>query len=177
MYKFLFILYNKVGNLRASFWKLLGLKIGKSVYFGKGVMISRPKYVKIGDNVKITNSTIIHGSAKGLIIGSNVKINRNSWFGGDEKIEIKNFVQMGPNVTILSSNHGTKKQYPIFSQKVVSKPVLVEEDVWIGTNVVILPGVTIGKGAVVGAGAVVTKNVKPYSIVGGVPAKFIKYRE
>lgn len=57
-----------------------------------------------------------------------------------------------------------------------NKPVVIGNDVWIGANVSILPGVTIGDGAILAAGAVITKNVEPYSIVGGVPAKLIKYR-
>jgi acetyltransferase-like isoleucine patch superfamily enzyme len=54
--------------------------------------------------------------------------------------------------------------------------VVIEDDVWIGTRAIILHGVTIGRGAIIGAGAVVTKNVPPYAIVGGVPAKIIKFR-
>ena len=57
------------------------------------------------------------------------------------------------------------------------KEITIEKDVWIGTQAVILPGVTIGEGAIVAAGAVVTKEVKPFSVVGGVPAKLIKMRE
>ncbi len=56
------------------------------------------------------------------------------------------------------------------------KSVIIEDDVWIGTNAIILPGVTIGQGAVIGAGAVVTKDVSPYAIVAGVPARLIRYR-
>ena len=56
------------------------------------------------------------------------------------------------------------------------KDVVVEEDVWLGVNVTLLSGITVGRGAIVGAGAVVTKNVPPYSVVGGVPAKFIKFK-
>ena len=56
------------------------------------------------------------------------------------------------------------------------KDVVVEEDVWIGVNVTLLSGVTIGRGAIVAAGAVVTKDVPPYSIAGGVPARFIKFK-
>ena len=65
---------------------------------------------------------------------------------------------------------------PIRFQAFESGPVIIEDDVWLGANVVVLPNVKIGKGAIIGANAVVTKNVAPYSIMGGVPAKFIKYR-
>nr|WP_143033346.1 DapH/DapD/GlmU-related protein [Prevotellamassilia timonensis] len=54
--------------------------------------------------------------------------------------------------------------------------VIIEDDCWIGFNVIILPGVTIGKGSIIGAGAVVTKSIPPYSVAGGVPAKVIKSR-
>jgi maltose O-acetyltransferase len=57
------------------------------------------------------------------------------------------------------------------------EPVIIEDDVWIGARVIILPGVKIGKGSIVGAGAVVTKDVEPYSIVAGVPAKLIRKRK
>lgn len=58
----------------------------------------------------------------------------------------------------------------------ITGKVVLEDDVWIGYRAIILPGVTIHKGAVVGAGAVVTKDVEPFAVVGGVPAKVIKYR-
>ncbi|EOR94083.1 Tetrahydrodipicolinate N-acetyltransferase [Arcticibacter svalbardensis MN12-7] len=57
-----------------------------------------------------------------------------------------------------------------------ASPVIIESDVWIGSNVVVLPGIRIGKGSVVGTGSVVTKNIAPYAVVGGVPAKIIKFR-
>ena len=63
----------------------------------------------------------------------------------------------------------------IASGQVLDKDVIVEEDVWLGCNVTLLAGVTIGRGATVAAGAVVTKSLPPYSICGGVPAKFIKF--
>lgn len=74
--------------------------------------------------------------------------------------------------------YGIHKQNARFQNSEIrdNEPVIIGHDVWIGANVSILPGVTIGDGAVVAAGAVVTKNVEPYAIVGGVPAKLIKYR-
>ena len=56
------------------------------------------------------------------------------------------------------------------------EPVIISEDVWVGTGAIILKGVNIGRGAIVAAGAIVNKNVPPYAIVGGIPAKIIKYR-
>lgn len=102
------------------------------------------------------------------------------------KLIIGNFVSIASGVKfILGGNH----RYDIFSTfplnycyfgesgTLCSKgQITVEDDVWIGTDVIILSGVTIGKGAVIGAGSVVTKEVPPYAIVGGNPAKIIKYR-
>lgn len=105
----------------------------------------------------------------------------------DGKIKIGRFTSIAQNVTIQQFNHNMKlpstyaMQFHFFSHNfkddVVSKgDVIIGEDVWIGSNVVILSGVKIGRGAVVAAGSIVTKDVEPYSIVGGVPSKKIKMR-
>lgn len=103
------------------------------------------------------------------------------------KIRIGSYTSIAPNVTITEFNHnvGAITTYGIksnlfgheFKEDVVSKgDIIIGEDVWIGSNVAILSGVRIGRGAIIAAGAVVNKNVEPYSIVGGVPAKKIKMR-
>lgn len=109
------------------------------------------------------------------------------YFGVEnEKLEVGNYVSIADNVTfILSGNHyiDTFTTYPFkvlcFDEKVEAwgkGPIKVGDDVWIGYGATILSGVTIGQGALIAAGSVVVKDVEPYSVVGGNPAKLIKYR-
>jgi acetyltransferase-like isoleucine patch superfamily enzyme len=91
-------------------------------------------------------------------------------------IAIGSRVMIGSHTAITSITHDYAEEDMRFAPT-IRKPVVVEDDVWIGTHSIILPGVTIGKGSVVGANSVVTKDVKPYSIVYGSPAKIYKYRE
>ena len=96
---------------------------------------------------------------------------------GKGKITIGNNVLIGPNVVLRSSNHSfktTKKS--IMEQGMTEGEIIIHDDVWIGSNAVILPNCEVGNGAIIAAGAVVTSNIDSYSIVGGVPAKLIKKR-
>lgn len=130
------------------------MKPSNSAKFESGIYISDCKHLSIGANCRINENVFIQGA----IIGDQVLI--------------------APGVSILSTGHVYEnKDVAIIDQgnSPVSPPV-IKDDVWIGRNAIIKDGVTIGKGAIVGAGAVVTKDVESYTIVGGVPAKFIKYR-
>jgi virginiamycin A acetyltransferase len=104
-----------------------------------------------------------------------------------EKVTIGNYVSIAPNVTFLVGvNHqiNTATTFPFYSKLIerspidaISKgPIVVEDEVWIGTSAMIFSGVTIGKGAIIAAGSLVTKDVPAYGIVGGNPAKLIRYR-
>lgn len=95
------------------------------------------------------------------------------------EIKIGKYVMMGPECVIYTRNHAhSRTDIPMQLQGYEEpKPVTIGDDVWLGKRVIILPGVTIGEGSVIAAGAVVTKDVPPYSIVGGVPAKVIKNRK
>lgn len=92
-------------------------------------------------------------------------------------LKIGSNVLMGPECVILTTNHNfNRRNVPIRLQGSTTKPIIIGNDVWIGQRVMIMPGVEIGDGAIIAAGAVVSKNVAPYTIVGGIPAKLIKQR-
>lgn len=106
-----------------------------------------------------------------LKIGKGVFINSGVMFTDLGGIELADNVLVGPNATIISVNHPLDPQR---RHEVEMKPVLVEENAWLGANSTILPGVKVGKNAVVAAGAVVTKDVPANTVVAGVPARVIK---
>lgn len=97
----------------------------------------------------------------------------------DFQIIIGDRVSIAPNVTMISESEPNNSPHlasiPYVKDNLIKdEKIIIEDDVWIGASVTILPGVTIGKGAIVGAGAVVAKNVEPYTVVAGVPAKLIR---
>lgn len=96
---------------------------------------------------------------------------------GGGGIEIKDDTMVGFESIILTCTHNSdRKDIPIREQGMFCAHVKIGKDVWIGARVIILPGVTIGDGAIIGSNAVVSKDVMPNTIVGGVPAKFIRER-
>lgn len=128
---------------------------GSLNYFENNVYIGKGSAVKIGSNCQINENVFIQGA----IIGS--------------------YVMIAPNVSILTKGHAFgDTEIPMVQQGNTKELIpLIEDDVWIGRNAIIMPGITIGKGSIIGAGAIVTKDVKPFSIVGGVPAKLLRNRD
>jgi len=107
-----------------------------------------------------------------LCIGENCILGNNGFYDAREGIVIGRNVNIAAEVRIYTREHDIDS--PDFAE--VGGKVVIGDYVYIGTRVTILPGVTIGKGAVVASGAVVTKDVSPFTLVGGVPAKFIRER-
>ena len=138
-------------KVRFLFFKISGMKIGKQTYINMRQYILGPKRIKIGNGCHINQSCFLDGRA-GIAIGDNVSISHY--------------------VKIVTGSHDV--QSSDFCGKF--SPVIIGNHVWIGMGAIILPNVKIGDGAVVAAGAVVTKNVEPYSIVAGIPAKKITDR-
>lgn len=149
--------YRPLNYLKKKFLELNGAKIGKRPIFYPGVFIFPGRNLVVGDDVDF---------AKGVIIGTP---------GG---VRIGDRVLLGFGCQIMSGNHVIPpNKGKIFHSGFDRKPVSIEKDAWIGAYSVIVAGVTVGEGAVVAAGSVVTKDVAPFSIVGGVPAKLIRMRD
>lgn len=172
-----------IGQKIAVFFGNTGVRIKKNVTVGKHPAISpesriNPRRSKLtfGDDVVIAPNAMIQGN---VCIGDRCSVQTGTLIVGDSTygIRIGNDVRIAPYVVIISSNHVfDRTDVTIASQGLRNAPIIIEDDVWIGSRVNITAGVTIGKGAVIGAGAVVTKDVQPYTVVGGVPARVIKKR-
>jgi len=121
-------------------------------------------------------------SYENIYVGNNVSIGYSPVFMASlSKIRIGNNVMFGPNVTLVGGNHNTTVVGEFMTdvhQKTENDDlgIIIEDDVWVGCNVTILRGVSIGRGAIIAADALVNKSVPPYSIVGGNPAKILKFR-
>ena len=129
----------------------------------------------IGRKPKLKDHNIIF-DGKNLIIGDNFTSGKYNYFAGGEII-IGNNVAMANFIVIETTNHELRKDRLISEQPVNRLKVVIEDDVLISDRVTILPGVTIKKGAVIGGGSVINKDVEPYSIVAGNPAKVINFRK
>ena len=164
--------------MRKVICRAVACQFGHSVTINSGVGFKHLETFEIGDRVFIGAQTYLQGRFDGkCIIGNNVWIGPQSYFDARDLI-IEDYVGWGPGAKILGSTHtGIPADIPIIQTDLEIKLVKIEVGADIGMNAVILPGVTIGKGSIVGAGAVVTKDVAPFSIVAGVPAKFLRWRE
>ena len=164
--------------MRRAIWRAVAAKFGNGVTIGSNVGFKHLETFEIGDGVFIGAQSYIQGRFDGkCIINDHVWIGPQSYFDARNLI-IEEYVGWGPGAKVLGSSHtGLPVDRPIVQTDLVIEQVKIEAWADIGVNAVILPGVTIGKGSIVGAGAVVTKDVPPFSIVAGVPAQFLRWRE
>ena len=135
----------------------------------------KPIFKSCGKNVNIERN-VFFGTGFNLVIGDNSGLGINALIPGDTIIG-KN-VMMGPNVYILStSHHFDDIETPMIDQgKTVKKQCIIEDDIWIGRQVIFTPGRTVKKGSIIGAGTVLCKDFEAYSIIGGNPSKLIRKR-
>ncbi len=160
------------------FYKMTGDHLPKTQHFKWGGKYRTKLTSKIirscGENVNVEKGASFTPE---LVIGDNSGIGINSEIYGP--VFIGNNVLMGPEVIIYTQNHSYSKKSVLIRNQGYDdyKKVVIEDDVWIGRRAMIMPGSHIGKGAVIAAGSVVSGNVPEYAVVGGVPAKVIKYRK
>lgn len=137
--------------VRRFFYRFFGMKIGSGSTIHTGARFYNVANISIGEDT---------------IIGEQVVLD------GRDKLVIGNHVDFATQVMVYNAEHDLEDK----DFKAVTAPVVIEDYVFVGPRAIILPGVKIGKGAVVAAGAVVSKDVEPFTVVGGVPAKLIRKR-
>jgi acetyltransferase-like isoleucine patch superfamily enzyme len=193
--------------IRGAWLRLWAKRCGGRLLVGRGARILNPWHLEVGRNVKIEEGAEVQCLARhGVVLGDGVTIGRGAsirpssyygmdpgegmevgsgtaigafaWIGASGFVSIGRDVLLGPRVVMIPEDHNFDDyESSIKSQGVTRAGIEIGDDCWIGCNVTILSGVTIGRGSIVAAGAVVRKDVAPYSIVGGVPAKLIRTRQ
>ena len=166
-------------RIKTIFWEWINFKL-RIVGYIPSHYFRRFCYRLCG--VKIGKGSAIHMNAvfyypPNIFIGKDTIIGERAVLDGRDKLIIGNHVDIASEVMIYNSEHNVNAENFAGVKSVVKSPVTIEDYVFIGPRAIILPGVTVKKGAVIAAGAVVTKDVEPFTIVGGVPARYIKERE
>jgi len=167
-------------NVRLRFTN--NIRLGHGSYLDEGVYIHAcPGGVDIGANTIVMHGAILHVynfrglPHSGIHIGRDSLIGEYSVIRGQGGVTIGDRVYTSPMTQLIAVNHVfDDPQRPFIEQGITAKGIVVEDDVWLGSNVVVTDGVHIGKGAVVAASAVVTRDVPAHTVVAGVPARVIR---
>lgn len=171
-------------NVRIRHKNLISL--GRTTFIGDNVEINAlsKKGISFGDNVSLHRNSIIdctggiRSIGEGLTIANNVGFSPNCYIQVRGPVIIGNNVLFGPEVNIFSETHNfDNPDVFINEQGETRKGVIIKDGVWVGSRATILDGVTVGENSIIAAGSLVNKDVPPYSIVAGVPAKIIKHRK
>jgi acetyltransferase-like isoleucine patch superfamily enzyme len=127
----------------------------------------------LGKDSTIEDFTAINNGVGDVIVGDRTRIGLSNTLIGP--VKVGNDVRLAQNVVLSGLNHNyTEINCPIHKQGVSTKPIVIEDESWIGANVVIVPGITIGRHSIVAAGSVVTKNIPAYCVAAGNPARLLK---
>jgi len=166
-------------RVRAAWYGRSLAALGKGGNFGPGLLVIGGRQIRVGAMFSCWRSCTLAACEDGaLVIGDNVSLNANVYVnacGG--RISVGNDVMLGPNVVLRSSDHVTTDRDTLIRlQGHTAEEIVIDDDVWLAANVTVVGGVHIGRGAVVAANAVVTRDVAPFTIVGGVPARPIGVR-
>lgn len=151
---------------------------GEGCIFEEGVLVFHPEHVELGDRVYVGHRSILKAYHENrLVIGAGSWIGQDCFLHAAGGIHIGENVGVGPAVRMLTSVHREEgRGTPILHAALEFAPIHIEDDADIGVGATLLPGLRIGKGAQVGAGAVVTRDVPPFAVVVGNPAKLLRMR-
>ncbi len=174
--------YNLMTALwHAAYWRCRFHTFGWKSRLGRCDMLTNPKNISIGQRVQIRKGARLESvgepsNSPKLVIGDDTAIQFYFHCGAAESIIIGKKVLIAGRVYITDHDHcfDDPDCSPMDNKKLISKSVVIEDECWLGEGCVILKGVTVGRRAVVAANAVVTKDVPPFSVVAGIPAKVIK---
>ena len=167
-------------GIRKIWYGFQGMQVGHGTNL-PAIEVTWPHHVRIGANCQLEAGIYfkfdgIWESGPAITIQDNVFIGSSCEFNINTGIFIENNVNIASGCKFIDHDHGIVAGIRIGAQPSVGAKIHLQEDAWLGVNVVVLKGVTIGTGAVVAAGAVVNKNIGANEIWGGIPAKFIKMR-
>lgn len=164
--------------MRRVIWRAIAKRFGNGITISPGVAFKHLETFELGDGVFIGAQANLQGRFDGTFV-----VGDRTWLGPQAFLDARHLiideeVGWGPGAKVLGSQHtGLPPDVPVIRTDLEIKPVHIEAWADIGTSAVILPGVTVGKGSIVGAGAVVIEDVEPMTVVGGVPAKFLRRRD
>lgn len=167
---FIFLYYFFAKHLPGA--PLPGSRIGMKARNG----LARRIFLHMGKDAKI-NANVFFGSGVGVKLGDYSSLNQGAWISNDTVIG--DDVMMGPDVMMISASHNHESiDVPMREQGAPErKPIVIGDDVWIGARSIILRGVNVGDHSIIAAGSIVTRDVPSYAVVGGNPARVIKFRK
>jgi len=158
------------------------ITLGHAAYIDQGVYLHAcPNGIRIGKGAMIMHGAVLHVynfrgmPHSGIWIGEQSLVGEYAVIRGQGGVRIGDRVYLSPLVQIMAVNHVfDDPNRPFIEQGITARGITIEDDVWIGSGTVITDGTTIGRGAVVAAASLVTRNVRPHTVVGGVPAVFLR---
>jgi len=169
-------------QFRTAWWRILGMHVGPGTLLPK-VHVTWAHQVSLGENCRLEHDVYfkydgIWAPGPSIVVGDRAFIGFGCEFNVRKRVEVGADCLIGSGCKFIDHDHGTTTRNVPMNEQIggAEEEILLEPDVWLGANVVVLKGVRIGRGGIIAAGAVVTKEIAPFEIWGGVPARKLGQR-